>query len=341
MNDELKKQVAEARAIHYKDDIETLSPYGQGDAIRKTLQEKLNAHHNNKLEMDTLPIPFETNTRQRWFDEIVKGKDELLVTVGDSWTWGDSLGKVYTTDGDFDVEDFDPTGEPPPADDYEHRMSSIYGSILADKLDKDFLLIARPAGDNAKMHDNTIWALPYLEKRYKKITVIFCLTELCREIKADPMWSPDNIDDFVDTDSLLKHYEKIMFNSFQTELIDRYPNIQFIFTRNFTYTYKENMFKQHVAKTWMDVLQDNYPQDSQYPDDLRMLSGMAFTPFLRHLKIKKVHSKLHLTMMDQMASALNAEEWMGQNPMQSKRGTRHPLELGHKLWADYLLQHIK
>ena len=45
-------------------------------------------------------------------------------------------------------------------------------------------------------------------------------------------------------------------------------------------------------------------------------------------------------MTEQISSALNAEEWMGNNPLQSKSGTRHPLEKGHRVWADYLLKNI-
>ena len=32
------------------------------------------------------------------FDFVQKNKDTLVVTIGDSWTWGDSLGKTKIND---------------------------------------------------------------------------------------------------------------------------------------------------------------------------------------------------------------------------------------------------
>ena len=341
MNDqEITSEIIDAiNANQSAEDVEFLSPYGDSKAIHNALQKQMNTRVEDKEQMDILPIPFEPNTRRRWFDEHIRGSDSIVVTAGDSWTWGDSLGIIAKTK-DLPILGW-PAGEAPPGDDYEHRMSHIYGRLIADELDADLLNIARPAGANAEIHDHLIYALPFLKEKYKKITVIVCLTELGREMISDDFWVPEEVNNYIDVDSFLTDYEKIMFRSFEDNLVKVYPDVQFIFSRNFTYTYDENKADNHVDKTWMDVLQDANPQENKYPDDLRVLSSMGITPILQKMKLKNIHSKLKFTFMDQMASALLAEEWMGNNPMQSKKGTRHPLEQGHRAWADYLLPFIK
>ncbi len=132
-----------------------------------------------------------------------------------------------------------------------------------------------------------------------------------------------------------------MLHSFKNELIDVYPIVKFVVSRNFTYTYNENIQKDHVDKTWMDVLEEILPQENKYPKDLRVLSSMSYTPIIATLKNKGVYNKLKYTMMEQMASSQLAEIWMRNNPMQSDQGTRHPLEKGHVAWAEYLMQYIE
>tara|TARA_B100001057_G_scaffold66310_1_gene60031 strand:+ start:4688 stop:5524 length:837 start_codon:yes stop_codon:yes gene_type:complete len=276
---------------------------------------------DNQL-MDILPIPLEPNPRKRWFDEISKGKESIVVTAGDSWTWGDSLGPSLGADR-------------------EYRMNHVYGSIIANKLNSDFLNISKPAGSNISIQDNLIYAMPYLIEKYSKIYVVICMTEIGREMIKDNIWVPDKFDHYIDVDNFLKDYENKMLQSFKNELIDVYPIVKFVVSRNFTYTYNENIQKDHVDKTWMDVLEEILPQENKYPKDLRVLSSMSYTPIIATLKNKGVYNKLKYTMMEQMASSQLAEIWMRNNPMQSDQGTRHPLEKGHVAWAEYLMQYIE
>jgi hypothetical protein len=268
-----------------------------------------------------LPVESDTHPRVRWFDEISREKSSIVVTAGDSWTWGDSLG-------------------PESGDDRDYRMNHVYGSLIAKKLDRDFLNISKPAGTNAEIHDKLIYAMPYLQKKYKKIDVIICLTELAREIHGDPLWVQQDLNEYLEVDTFLHDYERTMFASFKKELIDQYPNVNFVLCRNFTYSYTDNIPKNHTEKTWMDIIEDMRPQENAYPQDVRILSTMSYVPIIKTLKSKGVYSKLKFTMMEQMASSELAEIWMRNNPMQSNKGTRHPLEQGHSAWADYLMPYL-
>jgi hypothetical protein len=86
-----------------------------------------------------------------WYHESVHGHDRLLITVGDSWTWGDSLGAV-------DSENL--------LDDREYRTTHIYGHGVAQTLGADFLMLANPGCSNVWMHDQLCAALAELDGSY-------------------------------------------------------------------------------------------------------------------------------------------------------------------------------
>jgi len=90
----------------------------------------------------------------RGFDWVKKSRKKLVVTIGESWTWGDSLGKtqhrVY--------------------DDKECRLAHVYGGQLADmsqhmdvaKIRTNFLLDSKFNYKKASKHPtpegHTFWA---------------------------------------------------------------------------------------------------------------------------------------------------------------------------------------
>jgi hypothetical protein len=53
--------------------------------------------------------------------------EQLLITVGDSWTYGDSLGQTRVRDG---------------RDDPDYRLSQVYGSLMAEELNADWINLA-------------------------------------------------------------------------------------------------------------------------------------------------------------------------------------------------------
>ena len=78
------------------------------------------------------------DTQRSIIHEDINNNPTLLVTIGDSWTWGDSLGRI---DLDKNI-----------ADDMDHRTSHIFGNLLAKKLDRDFLMLAKCGATNSQIH---------------------------------------------------------------------------------------------------------------------------------------------------------------------------------------------
>ena len=110
--------------------------------------------------------PNRIETFRQWYSEDIRDRDTLLITVGDSWTWGDHLGNI-----DWNKASDDPC-----------RLQQIYGRLLADKLNSDWVNLARPGCSN-------YWMLEklqdighhFINSTYKKIYLVIALTEDLRE----------------------------------------------------------------------------------------------------------------------------------------------------------------
>jgi len=257
-----------------------------------------------------------------WYYEKFQNSNRLIVTTGDSWTWGDSLGNANASEG---------------IDDFEYRTTHIYGSLLAEKLQCDLINVAECGVSNIIIHDRLCSILPNLVTKYKNIDVVITLTEMCREITDDPIWNP-NTSDYDSLMSLLSSYEKNMMNSFAT-LFNEWPKINFLLARNFTQTYSENKLPQEVTKTWMDIIQDNQ-ELGKFPA-VPVLSNLGILPleqFIKNINYKQVWKTQFNELMYTISEAWN---WLDLSKHNSKQSTRPPNEQAHLYWAQYLYNFLK
>ena len=266
--------------------------------------------------MTTMP-----NSRN-WYYEKCINSDRLLITVGDSWTWGDSLGPVED-EGKND-------------DNFDYRTTHIYGALLANRLNSDFVNMAIPGGSNVGMHDNLKKALPQVINNYKQIDVIINLTENGREIADDPIWT-NNIN-FNNLNSFLLSYEETMLNAFNT-LFNQYPTINFILSRNFTFTFNENLSicgENLLEKNWVEILELNQKHPSVYPKTTRMLTIMAIEAIISFMTKSGKASEFKRDLVELFIESEIAISWLDHSELNNKHFSRHPTEKAHKLWADYL-----
>lgn len=269
-------------------------------------------------------------TRKVFYSERLRDSDTLIISVGDSWTWGDCLGKINSLHLENATE----------PDDYEHRTTHIWGQLVADKFNADHLLIARPGGWNSELFDKLKDALPHVYNRYTNIYVVACLTELGREMWGDPLWVPQEKFEYVD--EFLQAYERNMLNSFKTGIVDAFPKLKLLMTRNFTYTYPENLgIVPHANKIWIDILDENQQNPINYPDTVRFITTMAVVPTNKRLKELGIFKKYKYQLLDNYADSQLAEEWFPNSPLNFQFATKHPTEKGHELWAEYIYNTLK
>ena len=263
------------------------------------------------------------NTPERsWYHEYVRNSNRLLITAGDSWTWGDSLGKI---NGEFQLED------------YEYRTTHVFGALLSKRFDADFLNIATPGSSNASAYDKIKMALLEVVDRYRQIDVILPLTENGREIIGDPRWT--HLLDTSSLSSMLCSYERNMFDSFN-QLKNEFPTVNFIITRNFTFTFEENRHFVDVPKSWVEILEEHQTIDP-YPRTTRAVSMMAINPIIEYLNNINQAPNFKVEMIELFHQGEVAINWLDNSQLNNQMATRHPTERAHELWADYIEQFLR
>jgi hypothetical protein len=253
---------------------------------------------------------------------------KLLICAGDSWTWGDSLGRIKFN---------------PECDDFEWRTTHIYGSLLAKRCDRDFVNLGLPGHSNLSIIDWVFLKLiPEYTKQYEDIVIVITLTEICREVYYDQIWT-QQCNNYSSLNEFLEMYETAMFNTLE-HYQDMYPKCTIKIGRNFTYTFEKNLIQNkifHFDKTWIDILAENQQSQSHYPRTLRLLSQMATQPLIRYLKETEKFQMFKQDLVNLMIDGLDAITWMDASPLNNKIATRHPNEQGHELWANYLYEQCK
>jgi len=262
---------------------------------------------------------------REWFHERIQDKDYLLITIGDSWTWGDSLGKIDIGNNVWD--------------DYEHRVTHTYGYQLSNLLDTDWVNIGICGGCNLFILKEAQEFIKGIQKKkYKKITVIITLTELGRELLNDYRYDNsvtelrNTISDCKNLDELLVKYEAYIFNYIKNNFES------FIIGRNFTHSYNENksiLGDNLLSKTWTEIIAEQGKLEP-YPENIRMLSHMGVDPVLQFAKLLPKEQLINL--IDKQELGFN---WLATSPYNSSTGTKHPNEQAHYWWADYLYNYIK
>lgn len=229
-----------------------------------------------------------------------KNSDMLLVTLGDSWTYGDSLGKTKVRNG---------------VDDPFFRLHHVYGSLLSDQLGSDWTNIALPGGSNDML---LTWLDTYLStdlSKYKTIACVVTLTESGRHLEN--LWvDKTQYNQQMSLKSILtKTYGKINF------LKSKFPKIEFLVGHNFTDSLSDSLV---LEKTWLEVLLSKSIQNETYI----VVSD--------HI-IQMNQSRKFEDRMTVIQKALQRISLLDQCIYCNKEDSRHPTEIGHKLWADYLL----
>ena len=269
--------------------------------------------------------------------EIIDNKENLVICLGDSWTWGDSLGYTYV---------------PNRIDDIEVRSKSVYGKILSDFVNADFINIAYPGIFNYWIHDKLQilldYDLPRLIKKYKKIYIVVTLTEIGRDFEFEKY-----IDDFklfynsehdVNFSGLKLTQQAESFDFFklkqiQTQLPD---NCTLVVGRNFTNTHSSNRFlvENLVPKNWTQVLFE--PQGLDILSEVWIMSfGLPqLDKFVIDQNLNSVEYKNWI--IDNLSPmAIKQIDLLNKSVYNYKKATKHPTPDGHRLWAEYLLSYIK
>lgn len=311
---------------------------------------------------------------------INSNKNNLLITIGDSWTWGDSL-------GDLSVD---------------YRSKHVYGRYLSKDLDCDWINYGWcGAGNNTILSvlDRLIlrfvidnYGFNFTRSEYNLLagedwpdydtfySSVKKYPKIINEIKN--FMTPDDSYHKVDYKNLsnwiTKKYQNIyvvvtltetgrdsydknavdQFTNVKDFLIDdeitvyqklinlekRYDNIKLIVSRNFSCDFEEVSNSISVEKNWIQInFEENHRQkfeNHNYALNDIINNGSVSGIALNKIKQLNFQDKKQY-IIEQIDNCDKLWHWLRNNPLNYNKATCHPTEESHKLWADYLIQYLK
>lgn len=283
---------------------------------------------------------------------IDQNSNNLLITIGDSWTWGDSL-------GDLSIR---------------YRSDHIYGKYISEHLGSDWLNYGYcGSGNNAlflvleyiltivssefkKKSDfaisenaikSNITLLNLLGgflgdltktlflKKYQKIYVCFTLSETGRDFNKEAKGS--TVVELLNQDEILlsENFKKIEKNC---------SNLFLITARNFSSSFNNSLRSINLEKNWIQInFEHNYVNgfnNHGYTfNDINKTGTVSGIGFQEIEKLDHADKKQYI--VDQIDSVDRLWYWLRNNPLNYNKATCHPTEESHRLWAEYLCQHLK
>ena len=226
--------------------------------------------------------------------------DRLIITVGDSWTYGDSLGKTRVRNGQ---------------DDTEYRLDHVYGNLLTEQLNADWMNLALPGASNYCMLN---WLGQLLDHRYKysNVTCIITLTEAGRHEEIN--WARGELLQPALKNIVAKTYTMVK------EMRLRFPRVVFKVAHNFTDSLPGYGV---IEQSWIEVLTNQLIQNDTY---------IVVSDHIRQLNYEHTYPDT----VEVIDRALKRIDILDACDYCCREDSRHPNEQGHHLWANYLATQI-
>lgn len=247
------------------------------------------------------------------FTFIDKNSEELLVTIGDSWTWGDDI---------------------TPDNNETNRLACVFGNILSTQLNSDWLNLGQCGSGNFWLVDRvTELAAIIPQLQYKKIYVVCTLTEVGREFNS----TFDRNIDYIAHISKFRHYDTI-FELLNTIVVDQIVNMLQPFS-NVTLRIGTNFVDQIglsgatdclLAKPWVSLLCGNLA------DRCYVVGSRTIDNFKRSIDLFPDSNTFLNWIILITKTAIQRKTMLQTN--QFRNG--HPLANGHQRWADYIMQSL-
>jgi hypothetical protein len=251
-----------------------------------------------------------TNT----FDFIKRSGNKLLVTVGDSWTWGSDISENNSDNG--------------------YRLESVWGNQLSNMMGSDWLNLALSAQGNQWMANRiTEFAniVPLLN--YEKILVVCVFTGAGRMFNTDidhdfdyVEWFKQNINTPNDYYSLLELLNTTAVKQIRNSL--QFPHVNLYLTTNMI----DSLGFTSSFDAWYKTI--------GITDDKCVYTDM--TAVERLLTIEEFVSGKQLVDFKQwMLQLIDSVEYREQHYSDTNIfRNQHPLADYHKQWAEYVYENI-
>jgi len=255
---------------------------------------------------------------------IKRGRDTLLINIGESWTYGETLPNIATAIQKYDLIS---------------QLTNSFGPRLATTLDSDFYQYAVPGNCNFYMFQELQRILEYVKDLgYKKIYIAIQMTEPGREdairikLGSHPLSKIYSRSDdlipmtFVDW---LTAYDEIFFELYNNIIKNSGLPIDAVLWKNFcsVNTPKRDYNFKIVDTSWIRYSGKIVGKDIEMPQFYSM--GWLDTMQLFYKKSIQFDFEFLNNELDKIEKC-NA--FIKYNPLHNN----HPNVYGHLLWSQYL-----
>lgn len=251
------------------------------------------------------------------YDLVESSKSKLLVTIGDSWTYGARLSEEFN-------------------DLPESRVENCFGAQIAKDLQADLVNLSIPGSNNLWMARHYADVCRIAEKiDYDEIFVFVTLTEFGREISSQFDLDPVLNDKYRraqgarDMAVALAEYTADIF------LSNQHPKVKLALGVNYVNNiYPSRLQKYFVKNSWLECLL-NRPFDQEA---LAIMSWVIekFKLLPKEFNANIDHAKFTTECLEWIEQAHNRINLIYNTGYNYKVGYGHPNSQGHKIWAEYI-----
>lgn len=270
---------------------------------------------------------------------LKRGKRNLVIVVGESWSWGDSMGGQHIH----------------LVDNTEHRINNNLGIPAAIHYDSDFCLCAVPGGNNVNITMSLRRLINETYDEYDSIRCIIQITEPSRDttqLNSYPLINYTIPDEF----RFKNFYKEILespvsiqefyvwyhhkLKSLYDRIIHR-PKIKYLFWRNFT-RWATTPYENSIDINMVE-------QIGKLTDDPIIAPVDLATFYWEHIYEHNSRGEIQFTkftdadlefVRGEIDKVLKYFEWYPRHHGATTgyfHGT-HPSELTHKMWGDKIVQ---
>lgn len=254
------------------------------------------------------------------YNFIGRNSDLLLVTVGDSWTWGSDISENNKDD--------------------DLRVQKVYGNVLSNRMGADWLNLAMPGRGNFWIAEKVKELAEIIPRLcYKKIFVICTFTEVDRNFNTQydmyinyVSWFENNIHDVQVFDKLLVELNERCVSKILHSL-EKFSHVELKIGTNFLDHLGFDNLQSHqlIADPWYRIL-GLVDSGEVYTcvSTNRLPTVIDFIP-------RRYHDDFKIWLLDLIEKGARRVSII-RHALDFR--CTHPLETSHRAWADYLLSQI-
>jgi hypothetical protein len=266
------------------------------------------------------------NATKSWcpFNFVGQDSNTLVVTVGDSWTWGCDM---------------------TPDDNEDHRLKHHYGRTIADHLAADWLNLGQGGAGNFWICDKVKeLALVIPTWDYKKIYVICTFTEIGRAINSRQDIDFYNFFQTQSLDQLLPWLNDLCVERI-TGSLSQCVNVQLVIGTNFV-DWTGATYDFLIKPCWVELLSRQCGID--YDHQCHVVSSWVFDEFSQLSELTKDSVEFKNLLHSWLDAAIDRANLIRKipaitrtlSPATGAMLTGHPNAAGHKVWAEAILSHL-